>query len=63
VDTTGAGDAFRAGLAVRLAEGAAIDEAAQFANAGGALACLTPGAEPSMPTRAAVEAFMAEHRR
>lgn len=63
VDTTGAGDAFRAGMAVRLAEGAAVDEAVRFANACGALACLTPGAEPSMPAREAVERFTAEHER
>jgi ribokinase len=58
VDTTGAGDAFRAGMAVRLAEGASIDEAVKFANACGALACLTLGAEPSMPMRRAVEDLM-----
>ena len=49
VDTTGAGDAFRAGLAVRIAEGASLDEAVRFANACGALACTIMGAEPSMP--------------
>ncbi len=55
VDTTGAGDAFRAGLAVRFAEGASLDEAVRFANACGALACTVMGAEPSMPSRDAVE--------
>jgi ribokinase len=59
VDTTGAGDAFRAGLAVRLAEGATIDEAVRFAGACGALACTVMGAEPSMPERAAVEKLLA----
>ena len=33
VDTTGAGDAFNAGLAVALAEGRPLTEAARFANA------------------------------
>jgi ribokinase len=59
VDTTGAGDAFRAGLAVRLAEGATLDEAVVFANACGSLACTVMGAEPSMPERTAVEKLLA----
>jgi ribokinase len=58
-DTTGAGDAFRAGLAVRIAEGTNLDEAVRFANACGALACTVMGAEPSMPKRDAAERFLA----
>jgi ribokinase len=57
VDTTGAGDAFRAGLAVKIAEGASLGDAVRFANACGALACTVMGAEPSMPKRKAVERF------
>jgi ribokinase len=53
VDTTGAGDAFRAGLAVEIARGRTLDEAVRFANACGALACMRLGAEPSMPRREA----------
>jgi ribokinase len=60
VDSTGAGDAFRAGLAVKLAEGSSLDDAVRFANACGALACTIMGAEPSMPCREAVEAFLKE---
>jgi ribokinase len=60
VDTTGAGDAFRAGLAVRIAEGASLDDAVRFANACGALACTVTGAEPSMPKLDAVEQLMEE---
>ncbi|MFO7638305.1 MAG: ribokinase [bacterium] len=60
VDTTGAGDAFRAGLAVELARGRGVDEAVRFANACGALACTVAGAEPSMPDRVAVERLMLE---
>ena len=60
VDSTGAGDAFRAGLAVSFAEGKAVDEAVRFANACGALACSVLGAEPSMPKRADVERFLRE---
>lgn len=63
LDSTGAGDAFRAGLAVRLAEGATTDDAVRFANACGALACTVLGAEPSMPTRAAVESLLAGRER
>ncbi len=60
VDTTAAGDAFSACLAVSLAAGLPIREAVRRANAAGALACLTLGAQPSMPTRAALEAFLQE---
>jgi ribokinase len=59
VDTTGAGDAFRAGLATKLAEGASLAAAVAFANACGALACTVLGAEPSMPGRAEVERLLA----
>ena len=58
VDTTGAGDAFRAGLAVKIAEGSSLDEAVRFANACGALACTIMGAEPSMPRRDKVESHL-----
>ena len=60
VDTTGAGDAFRAGLAVKIAECSSLDDAVRFANACGALACTIMGAEPSMPRREAVERFAKE---
>jgi ribokinase len=60
VDTTGAGDAFRAGLAVKTAEGSGFDEAVRFASACGALACTVLGAEPSMPSRDEVNRFLAE---
>jgi ribokinase len=58
VDTTGAGDAFAAGLAVRMAEGAPLDHSLIFANACGALACTAFGAQPSLPRREAVEEFI-----
>ncbi len=59
VDTVGAGDAFCAALAVRLGEGAGIEDAVRFANAAGALSTTIAGAEPSMPRRHAVEALLA----
>jgi ribokinase len=58
IDTVGAGDAFCAALAVALAEGASLADAAHFANAAGALATRRAGAEPSMPYRAEVEALL-----
>jgi ribokinase len=51
VDTTAAGDAFVAGLAVGFGEGKPLVEAAQFANAVGALAVTKQGAQPGMPLR------------
>jgi ribokinase len=58
VDTVGAGDAFNAGLAVALAEGATLADAARFAAATAALATLQPGAAAAMPRREAVDALM-----
>lgn len=60
-DTTGAGDAFRAGLAVMVARGRELDEAVRFANACGALACTRSGAEPSMPRLDEVRGFMQQN--
>ncbi|MCL6465305.1 MAG: ribokinase [candidate division WOR-3 bacterium] len=60
IDSTGAGDAFRAGLAVSIAEGRSLDEAVRFANACGAIACTVLGAEPSMPRREEVERLLKE---
>jgi ribokinase len=59
VDTTAAGDAFAAALAVRLAQGVAISEAVRFACAAGALAASQRGAQCAMPTEQAVAALMA----
>jgi ribokinase len=60
VDTTAAGDAFTAALGVELARGEPFGCAARFANAAGALSTLTPGAQPSMPTREEVLTFLQE---
>jgi ribokinase len=59
VDTTGAGDAFTAALTLALAEGQSLPSAVRFANAAGALAVTRLGALAAMPTRAAVDAFLA----
>jgi ribokinase len=60
VDTTAAGDAFTAALAVAVVEGTDLVAAARRANAAGALAARRLGAQPSMPTAEAVAAFLAE---
>lgn len=54
VDTTGAGDAFTAGLAVALDDGSDLDGAVAFALVCGAIATEGAGARGSLPTRAAV---------
>lgn len=59
VDATGAGDAFAAALAVLLAEGRGLEEAAVFANAAAALATTVIGAQAALPTRAQVTAVLA----
>ncbi len=51
VDTTGAGDAFTAALALALLEGVEADDALRFACAAGAAATTRMGAQPSLPSR------------
>ena len=55
VDTVGAGDTFCGYLAAGLAEGLALEGALSQAAAAGALACLKPGAQPSIPLRKEVD--------
>ncbi|MGC9018267.1 MAG: ribokinase [Candidatus Bipolaricaulaceae bacterium] len=59
VDTTGAGDAFCAALAVKLGQGRGLYEAIGFANAAAALTTTKKGAVPSLPTLSEVQAFLA----
>jgi ribokinase len=58
VDTTAAGDAFVAGLATAIAEGKHLSEAILWGNAAGMLAVTRAGAQPSLPSRAEVEALL-----
>ena len=60
-DTTGAGDAFRAGLAtawLRLGSGADVTTLVTWANAVAALNCREMGAQSGLPTLAEVEALV-----
>ena len=54
-DTTGAGDCFHAALTVRLAEGASLLEAAQFAARTAALSVSKPHVLTALPFRETVE--------
>jgi ribokinase len=62
LDTTAAGDAFSGALAVALAERRELRDAAQFASAAGAIAVTRQGAQPSLPTRQAIEEFLDRYR-
>ena len=58
VDTVGAGDTFFAALTCALIEGMTEADALSFAVAAGAATCTKPGAQPSLPLRADVEALL-----
>jgi ribokinase len=61
VDTTAAGDAFCAALAVQYISRRCMEDAILFANAAGALATTVLGAEPAMPSLEMVEEFSKTH--
>jgi ribokinase len=58
VDATGAGDALSAGLAVALAQGQPLDEAARLGHTAAALKTTKPGAQAGMPLRTEVQALL-----
>ena len=62
VDTTAAGDAFNGALAAALLEDLGLAEAVRFACAAAALSVTKHGAQPSMPSRRAVEAMLRGQR-
>ncbi|WP_255166975.1 carbohydrate kinase family protein [Natrononativus amylolyticus] len=62
VDTTGAGDAFVAGSIAALREGRGLEDALSFASGVAATATTDAGAMAALPTRAAVDAFLADRR-
>ena len=63
VDTVGAGDAFAGTFAARRARGSDVRKAVRFANAAGALATLSRGAQEAMPTERATEKFLRKSER
>jgi ribokinase len=60
VDTVGAGDSFVGGFAAATDRGHTLSDALRYASVGGALACLKPGAQPSLPLLAAIEGRLAD---
>lgn len=63
VDTTGAGDTFTAGLAVALAEGESLRDAARRASVVAALSVTRAGTQAAFPSRSEVDAWMASRAR
>jgi ribokinase len=61
-DATAAGDTFCGALAVALVEGRSLQDAARFASAAAALAVMRLGAQPSIPQRREIDAFLASRR-
>lgn len=61
VDTTAAGDAFTAAMAVEYIRSGDIKQAVEFANAVGALTVTKLGAQPSLPTRREVDKFIKQN--
>ena len=57
VDATAAGDAYSGALAVALASGMSLADAVQFATRAAALSVQKLGAQPSLATRAEIDAF------
>jgi ribokinase len=60
VDTTAAGDAFIGALCAALCEGSKLEVALRRGVVAGALACTKPGAQPSLPRRAEIDALLAK---
>jgi ribokinase len=60
VDTTGAGDCFVGALAARLADGAAMRDALEYANAAASICVQRMGAAPSLPRAEEVAAAVAK---
>lgn len=61
VDTTAAGDVFCGALATALVEGRPLLPSLQFASAASAIAVTRLGAQPSIPSRQEIDAFMTQY--
>lgn len=62
LDSTSAGDAFMGAFACSLSGKRPLEDALLFASAAGALATTRLGAQPSLPSRAELEGFLARAR-
>ncbi len=62
VDTTAAGDSYTAALTIELGRGQPLGDSVSVASAAGAFAVTRLGAQPSLPTRAEVDEFLAARR-
>jgi ribokinase len=62
IDTTGAGDAFAAALAIALHDNLPLPDALTFAAATGALTTRAPGARAALPDRATVATLLTRRR-
>jgi len=62
VDTTGAGDVFHTGFAVRYLETRDLYECQRFGAAVSAIKCLKLGGRDGIPTRAAVDEFLTKNK-
>ncbi|RUT67330.1 ribokinase [Morganella morganii] len=60
VDTIAAGDTFNGAYVTALLEGKPADDAVRFAHAAAAIAVTRRGAQPSVPWRREIDAFLAE---
>tara|TARA_B100000575_G_C23143524_1_gene666567 strand:+ start:9045 stop:9977 length:933 start_codon:yes stop_codon:yes gene_type:complete len=58
LDTTAAGDTFNGALAVAVAEGKALEDAVEYANAAAAISVTKMGAQPSIPLKKEIEDFL-----
>ncbi|MBU4438910.1 MAG: ribokinase [Acetobacterium sp.] len=62
IDPTAAGDAYTGTLAKAFVEMGDLVAAAKYASASGALTCTQLGAQPSLPTAAEIDAFLATQK-
>jgi sulfofructose kinase len=60
VDTLAAGDVFHGAYALAIAEAIPVAQAMRFAAAAAAIKCSRPGGRSGAPTRAEVEAMLAQ---
>ena len=62
VDTIAAGDTFNGSLITALLEETPLPEVIRFAHAAAAIAVTRKGAQPSVPWREEIEAFLSQQR-